>query len=81
MRYLKDLGKISLFVIAIYVPAFILLSQSSVDRMNEIRNRDYAARLERTKSNFENLVTTGRYTEACIRMAAEYDGKAPQQTV
>ena len=75
MRYLKDLGKISLFVIAIYVPAFILLSQSSVDRMNEIRNRDYAARLERTKSNFENLVTTGRYTEACIRMAAEYDGK------
>jgi hypothetical protein len=75
MKYLKDLGKVSFFVLVMYLPAFLILTQSSVERMNEIRSRDYADRIIKTKNNFENLITTGRYTEACIRLAAEYDGK------
>ena len=72
MKYLKDLAKVSFFVIFMYIPVFVLLSQDGVDLINLVRNQRYAKNMYDTKKNYESMISNKQYTEVCLRLAADF---------
>lgn len=76
MKYLKDFLRVVVFVIVMFLPPFYMISENLVEAVAERRDKNFAYTMLKVKNNIEPLITAGRYTEACVRLAADYDAKS-----
>lgn len=74
MKYTKDIAKIIVFVLIIYVPLLWWNTQRAVEIMNVSRMQEYAYRIKYTAHNYKQLLQQNRIEEACIRLMADYEG-------
>lgn len=71
MKYFRDLFKIILFVLIIYIPFICWDIYDDLNSIEESTNKETIVRINSLKEQVNNFISEGRLLEACQRLTAE----------
>ena len=71
MKFIKDLGKISLFVVFLYLPLAIYAVLDDIALMDAVQLQQSVKQFKNSAAQTQFYIHQGRYVEACLAMEAQ----------
>lgn len=75
MKYLKDILRISIFVLIMYLPLTWLSFKDSLNSIHESNAQETVNRMAKTRDAISDLLKQNRILEACQRLKADSEAK------